>query len=146
MANKQSLQRYEIGMIGLGVMRHNLVLNIADHGFPVMGYDQDPNQVEALRKDLADWNICGTDNIKDFIALLGPPRAVMMLVPAGGPVDLVIKALKNRKFPIEYARELCKQRQKLKIGLGGSRTDGASPYAMIVAPIPSSPPFLSPPS
>jgi 6-phosphogluconate dehydrogenase len=91
MTNKQSQQRYEIGMVGLGVMGRNLVLNIADHGFPVAGYDQDPNQVEALRKESTGRDICGTDNIKDFIALLSPPRAVIMLVPAGAPVDSVIK-------------------------------------------------------
>src|SRR5664280_2557343 len=91
MTNMQSQQRYEIGMVGLGVMGRNLVLNIADHGFSVAGYDQDPNQVEALRKDSADRDICGTDNISDFISKLRPPRAVMMLVPAGAPVDSVIK-------------------------------------------------------
>jgi len=91
MTNMQSQQRYEIGMVGLGVMGRNLVLNIADHGFSVAGYDHDPNQVEALRKDSAGRDICGTENIKDFIALLRPPRAVMMLVPAGAPVDSVIK-------------------------------------------------------
>lgn len=32
MTNKQLQQRYEIGMIGLGVMVRNLVLNMADHG------------------------------------------------------------------------------------------------------------------
>ena len=31
----------EIGMVGLGVMGRNLVLNIADRGFSVAGYDKD---------------------------------------------------------------------------------------------------------
>jgi hypothetical protein len=48
MTNKQSEQRYEIGMVGLGVMGRNLVLNMADHGFTVAGYDKDPDKVEAL--------------------------------------------------------------------------------------------------
>jgi hypothetical protein len=34
----------EIGMVGLGVMGRNLVLNMADHGFPVAGYDKDQSQ------------------------------------------------------------------------------------------------------
>ena len=41
--------RRELGMIGLGVMGRNLLLNFAEHGFPVAGYDQDPAKVEALR-------------------------------------------------------------------------------------------------
>ena len=46
-------RRHEIGMIGLGVMGRNLLLNMADHGFPVAGYDKDPSKVEALRKESA---------------------------------------------------------------------------------------------
>jgi len=93
MTNKQPQQQYEIGMIGLGVMGRNLVLNMADHGFSVAGYDKDPKQVEALRKESTDPDICGAENINDFIALLRPPRAVMKLVPAAAPVDSVIKEL-----------------------------------------------------
>jgi 6-phosphogluconate dehydrogenase len=70
-------------MIGLGVMGRNLVLNMANHGFSVAGYDKAPNQLEALRRKSADRDICGAENISDFIALLHLPRAVMMLVPAG---------------------------------------------------------------
>jgi 6-phosphogluconate dehydrogenase len=35
MTNKQLQQRYEIGMVGLGVIGRNLVLNMADHGWAV---------------------------------------------------------------------------------------------------------------
>jgi 6-phosphogluconate dehydrogenase len=89
----QPQQRYEIGMVGLGVMGRNLLLNMADHGFSVAGYDKDPGKVEALRKESTNENICGADNINDLIDLLRPPRAVMMLVPAGAPVDSVIEDL-----------------------------------------------------
>ena len=80
-------------MVGLGVMGRNLVLNMADHGFSVAGYDKDTTQVEALRKESADRSIGSVANIPDFIALLRKPRAVMLLVPAGAPVDSVIKDL-----------------------------------------------------
>jgi len=93
MTNQQPQQRYEIGMVGLGVMGRNLVLNMADHGFSVAGYDKDTTQVEALRKESADRSIGSVANIPDFIALLRKPRAVMLLVPAGAPVDSVIKDL-----------------------------------------------------
>jgi 6-phosphogluconate dehydrogenase len=93
MASKQLQQQYAIGMVGLGVMGRNLVLNMADHGFSVAGCDKDPNQVEALRKESAERNIRAAANILDFITLLRRPRAVMLLVPAGAPVDSVIKDL-----------------------------------------------------
>src|ERR1039457_2883890 len=86
-------QRHEIGMIGLGVMGRNMLLNMADHGFAVAGYDNDPGKVEALQKESAGSNIHGVANIKDFIGLLRSPRAIMMLVPAGPPVDSVIGGL-----------------------------------------------------
>jgi 6-phosphogluconate dehydrogenase len=93
MTNKQPQQEYEIGMVGLGVMGRNLVLNMADNGFSTAGYDKDTVKVEALRKESAERNIRGAENILDFIGLLRRPRAVIMLVPAGAPVDSVIKDL-----------------------------------------------------
>ena len=83
----------EIGMIGLGVMGRNMLLNMADHGFPVAGYDKDPGKVEALQAESAAKEVHAIDNIQDFVGLLRRPRAVMMLVPAGPPVDSVIADL-----------------------------------------------------
>jgi len=36
MTDTDKKQQYEIGMVGLGVMGRNLLLNMADHGFSVM--------------------------------------------------------------------------------------------------------------
>jgi 6-phosphogluconate dehydrogenase len=80
-------------MVGLGVMGRNMLLNMADHGFPVAGYDKDTAKVEALRQESGGKNVRSANDIADFIALLRPPRAVMMLVPAGPPVDSVIADL-----------------------------------------------------
>ncbi|MEJ2696499.1 MAG: NADP-dependent phosphogluconate dehydrogenase [Candidatus Sulfobium sp.] len=83
-------QQYEIGMVGLGVMGRNLLLNMADHGYAVAGYDKDLSKVEALRKEAENRAIYGAENMKDFIGSLRPPRVIMMLVPAGRVVDSVI--------------------------------------------------------
>ena len=93
MNNKRSQQEHEIGMVGLGVMGRNLVLNMSDHGFSAAGYDKDTAKVEALRTESAKRHIGCAANVSDFVALLRKPRAVMMLVPAGAPVDSVIKDL-----------------------------------------------------
>ena len=93
MTNQQPQQRSEIGMVGLGVMGRNLVLNMADHGFSVAGYDKDQAKVEALRQEAQQRDARAAADIKEFLALLRRPRAVMMLVPAGAPVDSVIKDL-----------------------------------------------------
>ena len=76
-------QHFEIGMVGLGVMGRNMVLNMADHGFSVAGYDKDVAKVEELSRESASRNVRGVTDIKAFIGALQRPRAVMMLVPAG---------------------------------------------------------------
>jgi 6-phosphogluconate dehydrogenase len=86
-------QQFEIGMVGLGVMGRNLLLNMADHGHSVAGYDKDTAKVAALRQEAETRDIRGAADIKEFIALLRKPCAVMMLVPAGPPVDSVINDL-----------------------------------------------------
>jgi 6-phosphogluconate dehydrogenase len=86
-------QSYEIGMVGLGVMGRNLLLNMADHGHSVAGFDKDADKVKALRKEAEHRDIRGATSVKEFVALLRVPRAVMMLVPAGPPVDAVIRDL-----------------------------------------------------
>jgi 6-phosphogluconate dehydrogenase len=84
---------YEIGMVGLGVMGRNLLLNMADQRHSVVGYDQDPAQVATLRREAAQRPVFGAESLREFVGLLRKPRAVMMLVPAGAPVDAVIREL-----------------------------------------------------
>ena len=84
-------QRFEMGMIGLGVMGRNLVLNIADHGYSVLGFDKDADKVKALQSEAQGPKVQGADSLENFFGSLKQPRLVMMLVPAGSPVDSVIR-------------------------------------------------------
>ena len=85
--------QYEIGMVGLGVMGRNLLLNMADHGYAVAGYDLDGDKVAELQAEAGTRDIQGAKTVADFVALLRSPRVVMMLVPAGNAVDAVIHDL-----------------------------------------------------
>jgi 6-phosphogluconate dehydrogenase len=87
------VEQYEIGMIGLGVMGRNLLLNLGDHGFSVAGYDKDGGKVAALRQESKGRNIKGVERVQEFVRLIKKPRAVVILVPAGAPVDSVISDL-----------------------------------------------------
>jgi 6-phosphogluconate dehydrogenase len=88
----ETIERYEFGIVGLGVMGRNLLLNMADHGFAVVGLDVALEKVSALRNEaLAEHQVKGTTSINVFIGSLKKPRAIMLLVPAGNPVDLAIK-------------------------------------------------------
>jgi 6-phosphogluconate dehydrogenase len=82
---------FDFGMIGLGVMGRNLLLNMADHGFSVVGFDKDPQKTATLESSAsAGTTVKGVNSLADMIKALKKPRKLMMLVPAGKPVDDVI--------------------------------------------------------
>ncbi|HOD35490.1 MAG TPA: NADP-dependent phosphogluconate dehydrogenase [Syntrophales bacterium] len=86
-------KKCEIGIVGLGVMGRNLLLNTAEHGFPAAGYDKDPGRIHALQEAAGGLDIRGAAHPAELAALLKIPRVVMMLVPAGPTVDAVIRDL-----------------------------------------------------
>jgi 6-phosphogluconate dehydrogenase len=87
-------QLYQFGMIGVGVMGSNLLLNMADHGFPVIGYDINPEKTKLLESSAKKNTIVkGANTLKALVDQLEKPRKIMMLVPAGKPVDDVINSL-----------------------------------------------------
>lgn len=83
---------YELGVMGLGVMGRNLALNMSDHGFAVAGYNRSPEKVREFNQENQNRASQGFDNLKEFVAGLKKPRAVMMLVPASA-VDEAIHDL-----------------------------------------------------
>ena len=66
-------QKYEIGMIGLGVMGRNLVLNIADHGYSVSGYDKDLSKVQGLQSEVGSDTINAAQSLDEFVSVLSAP-------------------------------------------------------------------------
>ncbi len=92
--------KYKIGVVGLGVMGHNLALNMERNGFPVAGYDLDPAKTrQFLEGPAANKNIIGVDSPEALMAALEKPRRVLMMVPAGAPVDSAIVHLKAHMQP-----------------------------------------------
>ncbi|MBO2007920.1 NADP-dependent phosphogluconate dehydrogenase [Siccationidurans soli] len=86
-------------MIGLGTMGRNLLLNLADHGFSVAGYDKDPDKIGLLAKEGAGKPAEGFADLTSFLGSIKTPRAIMMLVPAGPIVDSVIAELEPLLAP-----------------------------------------------
>lgn len=86
--------QYDFGMIGLGVMGSNLLLNMADHGFAAIGYDLKPERTQAFEAAANKGTIVkGVNDLQQMMVALKRPRKIMMLVPAGAPVDAVINSL-----------------------------------------------------
>lgn len=85
---------FDIGIIGAGTMGGNLALNAADRGFSVAVYDANPDRArEFARKYDSGGKITAAATPDEMAGLLRRPRAVLMLVPAGQPVDDVIESL-----------------------------------------------------
>lgn len=85
---------FDFGMIGLGVMGRNLLLNTADHGFSVIGFDKDETKTAALEAAATEGTtVKGVPDLAHMVQQLQRPRKLMMLVPAGKPVDDVIESL-----------------------------------------------------
>jgi 6-phosphogluconate dehydrogenase len=84
---------YDFGLIGLGVMGRNFILNVADNGFKAFGYDLNADQVAALKAEGDPKQVDATSDIVIFTQSLSKPRKVMFLVPAGKIVDQVIESL-----------------------------------------------------
>ncbi len=71
----------EIGLIGLGKMGGNMAQRIRDGGHTVVGFDRSP----ASARDVA--------SLEELVQKLSAPRAVWVMVPAGGPTDQTVNAL-----------------------------------------------------
>lgn len=86
-------EKYQLGMIGLGVMGRNLALNMGDNGYSVVGFDKDTDKINQLNQEAGERSVAGASSLAEFIQQLETPRMVMMMVPAGPPVDAVIGEL-----------------------------------------------------
>ena len=87
----------EIGLIGLGVMGSNLILNIYDNfNKNISGFDIDQNKINdfqsILNKELKDEIILFSD-LQKFVLSIKKPRKIIILIPAGKYVDMLLENL-----------------------------------------------------
>jgi len=80
-----------IGILGLGVMGRSLALNFERNGYSVAGYDINLRFDKSLFKDK---NIAVFASIEELVAVLNKPRCILVMVPAGKPVDEAIVSIK----------------------------------------------------
>jgi 6-phosphogluconate dehydrogenase len=79
----------ELGMIGLGKMGANMSERLVRGGHRVVGFDLNPESVQAV----VDVGAEGAGSLEDLVAALPSPRIVWIMVPSGRPVDATIEAL-----------------------------------------------------
>jgi 6-phosphogluconate dehydrogenase len=74
-------------------MGRNLALNIESHGFPVAVWNLEPEWVGAFLREHPGHEFIGTTTFEDLVASLEKPRRILMMIPAGDPVDMTIAKL-----------------------------------------------------
>jgi len=79
----------QIGMIGLGRMGGNMVRRLMKGGHTCVVYDQGADAVAAYAKQGAT----PSKSLQDLVAKLQKPRAVWVMVPAGGPTESTVQSL-----------------------------------------------------
>jgi 6-phosphogluconate dehydrogenase len=79
----------QMGMVGLGRMGANMTRRLMRGGHQVVVSDLSPDSV----KKLASEGATGSVSLEDLIAKLTPPRAVWIMVPAGGPTEATVQKL-----------------------------------------------------
>jgi 6-phosphogluconate dehydrogenase len=89
-----TVDKQDIGLIGLAVMGQNLVLNMERNGYSVGVFNR---TVERTREFIAGpakgKRIVGHDSLRSFVKELSKPRRIILMVKAGEAVDAFIKML-----------------------------------------------------
>jgi len=84
----------EIGVIGLATMGQNLARNLASHGARVVVYNRHRQRTDEFMAEFSsEGDFRPAFSIEELARLLTPPRAVLVMVKAGAPVDESIDAL-----------------------------------------------------
>ena len=87
------------GIIGLGTMGRNLALNIEEHGFPTAVWNLETDWTDAFLRDHPQGRFAGARTLESLVQDLDRPRRIMMMIPAGPPVDQMIDTLRPRLEP-----------------------------------------------
>lgn len=88
------MSKAHFGLVGLGVMGENLVLNAERNGFSSAVFNRTYAKTEEfLAGRGAGKDIVGARTLEEFVALLERPRRILLMVKAGQPVDDMIQTL-----------------------------------------------------
>jgi 6-phosphogluconate dehydrogenase len=87
------MSRSTFAIVGLGTMGRNLALNVEEHGFPVAAWNLETDWTDAFVREYPHKQFTAARSLEQLTAALERPRRIMMLIPAGAPVDQMIQKL-----------------------------------------------------
>lgn len=81
------------GIIGLGTMGSNLALNVEDHGFQVAVWNLEPERTAEFVAAHPGRSFTLTATFEELVGALDRPRRILIMIPAGDPVDQTLNRL-----------------------------------------------------
>ncbi len=88
------MSKAHFGLIGLGVMGENLVLNAERNGFSSVVYNRTFSKTEEfLNGRGAGKQIEGAKDLREFVEKLERPRRILVMIKAGSAIDSVIETI-----------------------------------------------------
>src|SRR6266404_2926535 len=89
-----SMEDHELGIVGLATMGMNLARNLASHGVRVAVFNRTRQRTdEFMASHGAEGDFRSAATLEELVQVLTPPRAILLMVKAGAPVDEGIDAL-----------------------------------------------------
>lgn len=85
--------KYDIALIGLGVMGQSLARNLASRKFSVLTFNRHSEKAKGFIKEYGNDYLDYRANLKTLVSELKSPRKIIMMVPAGEAVDEMITKL-----------------------------------------------------
>lgn len=82
----------QLGMVGLGKMGANMTLRLLQDGHSLVVTDLSEDAI----KNAENEGATGAKDLTELVSKLDAPRAIWVMVPAGGPTDSTINALSEQ--------------------------------------------------
>src|SRR5258706_4919620 len=88
------MEDHELGIVGLATMGMNLARNLASHGVRVAVFNRTRHRTDEFMASYgAEGDFKPAATLEELVHILTPPRAILLMVKAGSPVDEGIDAL-----------------------------------------------------
>lgn len=83
-----------IGVIGMAVMGQNIALNIESRGHTVSVYNRAGSKTgDFVEERTEDRDMVSSYDLEEFVESFDRPRAIVLMVQVGKPVDIFIDKL-----------------------------------------------------
>ncbi|OOV31346.1 phosphogluconate dehydrogenase (NADP(+)-dependent, decarboxylating) [Candidatus Synechococcus spongiarum LMB bulk15M] len=88
------MSKAHFGLVGLGVMGENLILNAERNGFSSVVYNRTREKTDAFMAGRGSGkDIQAAYTLPEFVQQLERPRRILMMIKAGAPIDATIDTL-----------------------------------------------------